>query len=711
MKSPLDTFLSTENFEAAWRKVASNKGCAGVDGETIHQFGQQRDRKLQQLRQRVADGTYRPLPLRQIFIPKKDHSWRELRVPAVRDRIVQQALLNVLHPLMEPQFEPCSFAYRPGRSHRMAVEQVTAWHRRGYDWLLDADIVQYFDHVEHDRLLAEVAERLPTFGATVLDSGRSHLSPSFQALVLHLTAQWIAAGVLTREGLVFPQEGIPQGAVVSPLLANIYLDDFDEALQETPLKLVRYGDDFVILGRRQTQIVAIQNQVADWLAAMGLRLHLGKTQITHFERGFRFLGHAFVGDLVVPVKRQGSSKARLPHPDPELKLVHADPIRAPTQLHIALKRAIAQTQQPVPPPLFVVLGYRVRSEQPVEIQSHEVIWRPGMSTLYLVQQGATVKKEQGRYLVKAPQEELLEIPTREVERLLVFGNIQLTTAVISECLEHQVPVVFMSQLGDYKGHLWSAEYNDIRVEMAQYQRQADEAFKLATARAIVLGKLMNSKQLLLRLNRKRQIPEVAESITGLTDDLAAIEQAANLNGLRGHEGAAAKRYFKALGQLIINEGFTFTERNRRPPKDPVNSLLSFGYTLVFNNVLSLMLAEGLNPYLGNLHGSEKKQTFLAFDLVEEFRSPIVDSLVLKVVNQRIFAPTDFTWPSKASGIYLTAPACRVFIQKVETRLGEVVRHPDVQEPVSYRRAIQLQVKRYKQSVLEGQPYQPFLRAT
>lgn len=154
-------------MQQAWLKVAANKGCAGVDRQTIAHFAQNSDRHLIQLRQHVLNGSYRPLPLRQFFIPKTSPAaggkpgWRELRVPAVRDRVLQQALLNVLHPIFEPQFEPCSFAYRPGRSHRLAVEQITAWQRRGYDWVLDADIVKYFDHIRHDRLLDEVAERLP----------------------------------------------------------------------------------------------------------------------------------------------------------------------------------------------------------------------------------------------------------------------------------------------------------------------------------------------------------------------------------------------------------------------------------------------------------------------------------------------------------------------------------------------------------------------
>jgi CRISPR-associated protein Cas1 len=377
----------------------------------------------------------------------------------------------------------------------------------------------------------------------------------------------------------------------------------------------------------------------------------------------------------------------------------------------AMVEALKQSQKPIPPPLFVVLGYQVRQEKTVQIQSNETIWRQGMSTLYLVQQGATVSKEQGRFLVKTPKEAPLEIPAREIERVLVFGNIQLTTAIISDCLAQQIPVVFLSQLGDYKGHLWSAENDDIRIEKVQYQRQDDADFRLTTARAIVQGKLRNSKQLLLRLNRKRQLDSVKAAIAGLDRDLEALTQAETLDQLRGYEGSAATRYFRALGDLITNPAFSFTERNRRPPKDPINSLLSFGYTLLYNNVLSLLLAEGLNPYLGNLHGSEKKQTFLAFDLTEEFRSPVVDSVVMRLINRRIFSPTDFTWPTQTGGVYLNDTARRIFIQKMETRLSEEVSHPDVQGSVSYRRAIQLQVKRYKQSLVDNVPYAAFLRAT
>jgi group II intron reverse transcriptase/maturase len=212
-------FLEHSNFQLAWAEVADNNGCAGVDGETTAHFALQAERNLPRLCQAVARETYRPLPLRQILIPKKDGTWRKLGVPTVRDRIVQQALLNVLHPVLEPQFEPCSFAYRPGRSHLAAVRQVAQWRDRGYEWLLDGDIVQFFDRLDRDRLLAEVAERVA--------------EPRFLALI----QAWIAAPILTAAGLEMTTRGIPQGAVISPILANVYLDDLDELREHPSLDL------------------------------------------------------------------------------------------------------------------------------------------------------------------------------------------------------------------------------------------------------------------------------------------------------------------------------------------------------------------------------------------------------------------------------------------------------------------------------------------
>jgi CRISPR-associated protein Cas1 len=697
-----DKFLSFTNFQMAWDRVAAKNGCAGVDKENIAHFSKNAEAYLRQLIRRIASGHYHPLPLRQIFIPKKTGGWRELGVPTVRDRIVQHALLNVLQPLLEPQFESCSFAYRPGRSHLMAVRQVAQWHSRGYEWVLDADIVHYFDNILRQRLLEEVAERLA--------------APE----VLSLISAWLSVGVLTKEGLIFPQKGIAQGSVISPILANVYLDDFDEIVTATGLKLVRFADDFVVMSRSQNRIVEARNEVAELLNGMGLQLHPDKTQIVNFDRGFRFLGHAFAGEVIVKTegggrKNEGGRRKReedmkrVVDPFPDRQLVYRDPPVKPTQMQKAMLAALQGSAKPIPPPLFVLFGYSLREVKPVKIESDEEIWAKGMSTLYLVHQGTMLRKEQGRFLVQPPNQSTVEIPIAEVELVLVFGNIQLTTSAIAACLDAKIPVIFLTQMGEYRGQLWNSEFCDLPSEEAQWQKRLDVAFQLETARAIVWGKLMNSKQLLLRLNRKRQLEDVATAIAGITSDLESVQTTETLESLRGYEGIAANRYFAALGLLITNEGFSLTGRTRRPPKDPVNSLLSFGYTLLYNNVLSLILAEGLNPYLGNLHRSDRKETHLAFDLMEEFRSPIVDTLVMNLINKKILRPTDFTYPDKDGGIYLTHPARRVFLKQFEERISLKIVYDNLQDKISYRRVIQHQVWRYRSALLGEATYKPFLR--
>jgi CRISPR-associated protein Cas1 len=292
----------------------------------------------------------------------------------------------------------------------------------------------------------------------------------------------------------------------------------------------------------------------------------------------------------------------------------------------------------------------------------------------------------------------------------VLGRVQISTSAIAVCLEQQIPVIFMSQSGEYKGHLWSSEFCDLSTEAAQFGRRHDPKFQVQVARQILHGKLTNSRHLLLRLNRKRKVEGLSARIHRIDQYIAALSKTEDLAVMRGYEGNAARLYFGALGQLITNPGFSLTERNRRPPKDPVNSLLSFGYTLLFNNVLSLILAEGLNPYLGNLHRSDRKEMHLAFDLMEEWRSPIVDSLVMWLLNKKVIRPTDFTFPNAEGGVYLEGGARRVFLKHFEDRITETVTHPSNQQPVSYRRAIQLQIQRYKQCLHDSKPYEPFIRS-
>jgi CRISP-associated protein Cas1 len=261
-----------------------------------------------------------------------------------------------------------------------------------------------------------------------------------------------------------------------------------------------------------------------------------------------------------------------------------------------------------------------------------------MAAIYLIEQGTSIYKDYQRFIIHVSEKPKLEVLIREVEQILVFGNIQLSTPVINACLQEQIAVLFMSQSGLYHGHLWSEESTNLDNQLIQIEKRNDEIFQLSVSKSIVFGKLMNSKQLLMRFNRKRKLVEIEKAIFGINQDIESLDLVDNLDSLRGYEGIAAARYFPAFGKLITNSNFSFAQRFRQPPTDAVNSLLSFGYTLLFNNVLSFIIAEGLSPYIANFHYGERQKPYLAFDLMEEFRSPIVDSLVLNVVNHSLFKP-------------------------------------------------------------------------
>lgn len=691
----LAQFLSPANFEAAWQKIYRKHSSAGVDGETVDRLATHSDEVLAQLLNAVKRGTYHPLPLKPFSIPKPEDGWRHLAVPTVRDRIVQQALLTVLHQILEPQFEGSSFAYRPGRSYLGAVRQVKYWHQQGYEWVLDADLVQYFDELNHERLFAEVAERVA--------------EPRF----LELVQGWVGAGIHTETGLILPQKGIPQGSVISPILANVYLDDFDEAFLKGQVKLVRFADDFLLLARSEQALLKVRGRVEKMLDGMGLTLHPEKTKVTTFAKGFKFLGHTFVGDLVL----ENASKKKLIPPSvkpifPQVEMIaHADPVGHSTVMAQALLSAVRQHEAAIPAPLYVVLGYVPRDKKAVAIESKDVAWVAEMSMLYLVNQGSVVRRDQGRLVVERKASENIEVLINEVRQILVFGNIQLTTPVITTCLEEGITVLYLSQMGQYKGHLWSENHSDLTVEMAQFGRVGDDAFKVRMAVVMVRGKLWNSRQLLWRLNRSRELAQVEVMIERLANLRDQVLKAQTLDQVRGYEGSGAAFYFTALGLLISHKDFQFTTRTYHPPLDPVNAMLSFGYTLLFNNVFSLVLAEGLNPHLGNLHGAERAKAYLAFDLMEEFRSPIVDTVVMKLINQKVMKPSDFTWPQENGGVYLCDAARRVFMRQFEERIAEKITHPDLKEKVSYRRVIHLQVQRYVKSVLGSQAYEPYKRVS
>jgi RNA-directed DNA polymerase len=274
----MDKVFAPETLAAAWTKVRANKGAAGVDGQSIERFEARADLYLAELSTALREGSYHPQAVKRVDIPKGDGKTRPLGIPTVKDRIVQQAVRLVIEPIFEAGFRDESYGFRPGRGCHDALREVDRLIKEGYAYVVDADLAGYFDSIPHDRLMARV-------GAKVSD-GR----------VLDLIRGWLKADILKGLEQWTPTEGSPQGAVISPLLANIYLDPLDGFIAGRGYRMARYADDFVILCRTREEAEAALDDVRAWVTMNGLALHPQKTHVGDCRQpgqGFEFLGYRF----------------------------------------------------------------------------------------------------------------------------------------------------------------------------------------------------------------------------------------------------------------------------------------------------------------------------------------------------------------------------------------------------------------------------------
>jgi RNA-directed DNA polymerase len=273
--SVVDKVYQPKNLRVAWEKVKANRGSGGIDGQGLEEFEQGLDEHLGRLHEELRTDGYQPLPVRRVEIAKagKPGETRPLGIPAVYDRVGQQALLNRLEPIFEPDFDDSSFGYRPGRSAKEALRKVWREIEAGAEWIVDADLRDYFGTIDHGKLMTLVARRVA--------DGR----------VLTLIERMLTAGYMQHGRRFPPPQGTPQGGVVSPLLSNILLTPFDREMRRRGYQLTRYADDWVVTCRSRREAEAALRCAEKILATLGVRVNPQKTRVVHVRHGFAFLGY------------------------------------------------------------------------------------------------------------------------------------------------------------------------------------------------------------------------------------------------------------------------------------------------------------------------------------------------------------------------------------------------------------------------------------
>ena len=371
-----------------------------------------------------------------------------------------------------------------------------------------------------------------------------------------------------------------------------------------------------------------------------------------------------------------------------------------------------------------------------------------MAVLYLIEQRAWVAKEGECLIVHIPEpdeegaskkkrERKMTVPLMKVEEVMVLGNITISTPALAALLEAKISVTYLTQHGHYLGQLNPMWTKNSLLRIAQHSAYQDAAQKNALAQRFVLGKLRNMRTILLRYQRTQKNAEIEEQIESIKQCIEAAQRtvphdisdeanneelsppeemepdeivSSRMNGLGpllGYEGAASAAYFHVFGKLIkCDWEHGFIKRTRRPPTDPVNAMLSYGYVILSSQVASALAAIGLDPYVGYLHASRYGKPALALDLIEEFRSLIVDSVVLNLLNNHQLGPKSFI--HEFNSCLMTETTKRLFLQKFEDRMQETIKHPQFEYAVTYRRCLELQARVLGKYLLgEIDAYTPF----
>ncbi|MDD5028537.1 MAG: CRISPR-associated endonuclease Cas1, partial [Rhodoferax sp.] len=582
--------LTLTRLRAAYDRVAQNNGQAGVDGISVDNFAAGLAQRLGYLQSLVLGGNYQPDALLRLWLPRPGKAPRPLGIPTVRDRVLHTAVAQTLTPLLEAEFEDCSFAYRQGRSVRMAVERITMLQCQGYRWVVEADIEHFFDGIPHARLLSELRR-------VVADDE-----------LINLVSRILRAPVQDDNQRSEVSQGVAQGSPLSPLLANLYLDRLDDALLDENLALVRYADDFVVLTKSRERAQEAVELTSSVLQDLELKLNPLKTRVVNFETGFQFLGWNFVRSLAVPAKARTDTDMATETPPP------GQPDSIPNSTQGLDKQAqTATTNEAISGAMASVLTQAMADQpkwqaadiapapyptppdpakadedaatdaaavdapdstddcDPLARQSPALPPPSLQRTLYLLDPNASLATENRHLVVRRDTEVLLDLPAVQVDQVMLFGRNAVTSAALICCAQHGIPVAYLSKLGKFYGRFEPVAHDNTALLATQFAAHASASLDLPLAREFVRGKLGNSTLLISRYARHRPADSRVTDATRLLRDLAyRTKTAESLESLRGLEGAGAAAYFGVWRMWLAAE-WKFGARTQQSGSDPINS--------------------------------------------------------------------------------------------------------------------------------------------
>ena len=617
-ESFLEKSLSFPNVLEAFYFIKNKTNKSSPNKKALEILEKSLDKKLKDIIDEVKSGEYYPEDLQGIFI-KKDNGkkLRALAIPTLKDRILQRAVVQVFSPSVDRLLDESSYAYRKGLSRLSAAKTIKESYNEGFRYVLETDIETFFDSVNWKILFDRID--------ILLNSDP----------LGDIIKKWVSVPVIYNGIKIIRTLGLPQGSAISPLLANLYLDEFDDIIKDN-FKLVRYSDDFVILCKSKEEAEKALNTVKENLNNLLLNLNPVKTEITSFDAGFQYLGYLFVRSKVIEASGK-KSEEKIPDREKEL-LQHKYNWHANLDIHNIkeLKTGAEITN------LSLNFADEPETKIPIFISSFDTKATVTHDTLCLLDQ--TDKKT--------------KIPLTHIKSVTFFGTPNTSLYTILYLKDSNIPSYFCRPNG--KLYLSFGNEKNYNLWYRQMKLTKNLKFVLNFSKKIVEAKINNSKIISKRNGWGENSFKVLASLQNKAIDVEELET------LRGIEGISARFYFNEMKKVISKE-WNFNKRIKYPPTDPVNVMLSIGYTILYNHISTALHVQGLNPEIGYYHSLKSNHNALASDIVEEYRF-LIDSLILYIVHRKMFSKYDFEHNHRRFKCFMKRDKRNKFITLVEERL-------------------------------------------
>lgn len=686
MSPQFNTLCQESTLYDAWNTVKSKGSAGGIDGMTIEDFNKDKIRQIQQLKEELLKGSWKPQPYLQISIPKtKDPSEKRiLGMAVVRDKIVQQAVRSIIEPRFERLFLPNSYAYRPGKGALKTIRYIVKQcGNKEYQYALRLDVDNFFDEIDHDIL----QQRLTAIG--------------IENELVRLIMLSVKMGRVKQSGIwTEPTKGIPQGAVLSPLLANLYLHSFDQFAVSKGLPYARYGDDSFMLCKTQEQAEDIKNKAGKYLYSK-LKLSLNTPACSTIAEGFDFLGVTIKGQKVfITDKKKEELEGRilglffgaegfipkskktwdgfrnyyaklLPQQDLEFfdatltkriifAIENTDVFKSKTilttslsNIHFLSKQYNKQHKQHIEEIVGIYLNHKSKDKQVSDEKTNRkiiqerkkeyrkletetsglLVNKPG-TFIGLTTRGVTATYK-GKVIAQHHKDNLSQI-------IITGQGVSLSSNLIDYCLTNKIPIDFFDHQGSHLGTIVTAK--SIQTSLWAKQSEADETKRNAIALCIITGKIKNQYSLLKYFHKyhKNHYSNLVEKMKNMEEVVQSFKlwkKSAKtthddfMQKLIGHEAQVAIRYWNYIRELFSDDDIGFDKREHQGASDIVNSMLNYGYAILYVRVWQALLAARLNPFDSIIHAQQEGKPTLVYDMVEIFRSQVVDRVVIGLIQK------------------------------------------------------------------------------